>query len=98
MKMTGLGHMFGLSWKMNWDVDEMAESKGRRRSNSDTGGPGGKKNPGKDTAKAFEGEIYEEALKLYQNVRRITDRGNDAEVRRKQDGALHVYEVKKSEF
>ena len=38
----------------------------------------------------------EEALYLLNTISAITDRGNNAEVRRKKDGSLTVYEVKKN--
>ena len=38
----------------------------------------------------------EEALYLLNTISAITDRGNNAEVRRKKDGSLIVYEVKKN--
>lgn len=37
----------------------------------------------------------ERALSLLQTVEEITGRGNNAEIRRKKDGSLTVYEVKK---
>lgn len=37
----------------------------------------------------------ETALKLLSLIYEITDRGNNAEVKRKTDGSLTVYEVKK---
>lgn len=37
----------------------------------------------------------ERALSLLQIVEEITGRGNNAEIRRKKDGSLTVYEVKK---
>ena len=36
------------------------------------------------------------ALYLLNTISAITDRGNNAEVRRKKDGSLTVYEVKKN--
>lgn len=41
-------------------------------------------------------EQMEKALYLMEVISTITDRGNNAEVRRKKDGALTVYEVKKN--
>lgn len=41
-------------------------------------------------------EQMEKALYLMEVISTITDRGNNAEVRRKKDGSLTVYEVKKS--
>lgn len=41
-------------------------------------------------------EQMEKALYLMEVISIITDRGNNAEVRRKKDGSLTVYEVKKS--
>lgn len=38
----------------------------------------------------------EKALYLLNTISAITDRGNNAEVRRKKDGSLTVYEVKKN--
>lgn len=38
----------------------------------------------------------EKALHLWRAVSDITERGNNAEVRRKKDGSLTVYEVKKN--
>ncbi|MDB8696923.1 hypothetical protein [Mediterraneibacter gnavus] len=38
----------------------------------------------------------ERALYLLDVISKITDRGNNAEVRRKKDGTLTVYEVKKN--
>ena len=38
----------------------------------------------------------EKALYLLNTTSAITDRGNNAEVRRKKDGSLTVYEVKKN--
>lgn len=38
----------------------------------------------------------EKALYLLNIISTITDRGNNAEVRRKKDGSLTVYEVKKN--
>ena len=40
--------------------------------------------------------IREKALYLLNTISAITDRGNNAEVRRKKDGSLTVYEVKKN--
>lgn len=40
-------------------------------------------------------EQMEKALYLMEVISTITDRGNNAEVRRKKDGSLAVYEVKK---
>lgn len=36
------------------------------------------------------------ALSLWEMVVRITERGNNAEVKRKKDGSFTVYEVKKN--
>lgn len=41
-------------------------------------------------------EQMEKALYLMEIISTITDRGNNAEVRRKKDGSLTVYEVKKN--
>lgn len=41
-------------------------------------------------------EQMEKALYLMEVISTITDRGNNAEVRRKKDGSLTVYEVKKN--
>ena len=41
-------------------------------------------------------EQTEKALYLLNTISAITDRGNNAEVRRKKDGSLTVYEVKKN--
>lgn len=41
-------------------------------------------------------EQMEKALYLMEVISTITDRGNNAEVRRKKDGSLAVYEVKKN--
>lgn len=41
-------------------------------------------------------EQMEKALYLMEVISTITDRGNNAEVRRKKDGPLAVYEVKKN--
>lgn len=41
-------------------------------------------------------EQMEKALYLMEVISTITDRGDNAEVRRKKDGALAVYEVKKN--
>jgi hypothetical protein len=41
-------------------------------------------------------EKAEKALYLLNTISAITDRGNNAEVRRKKDGSLTVYEVKKN--
>ena len=38
----------------------------------------------------------EKSLYLLNTISAITDRGNNAEVRRKKDGSLTVYEVKKN--
>lgn len=38
----------------------------------------------------------EENKRLLTMIRKITDRGNDAEVKKKGDGSLTVYEVKKN--
>lgn len=38
----------------------------------------------------------EEDLKILQLIREIINRGNNAEVRRKKDGQLTVYEVRKN--
>lgn len=38
----------------------------------------------------------EKALYLLKVISEITDRGNNAEVRKKKDGSLTVYEVKKN--
>lgn len=60
---------------------------------------GGSKNPGiinyiqRDTERAGQ---TEKALYLLNTISAITDRGNNAEVRRKKDGSLTVYEVKKN--
>ena len=40
--------------------------------------------------------INENDRKLVNKIKKITSRGNDAEVRRKTDGSLAVYEGKKS--
>ena len=37
-----------------------------------------------------------EDLQILQSIRRITNRGNNVEVRKKKDGQLTVYEVKKN--
>lgn len=37
-----------------------------------------------------------EDLQILQSIRKITSRGNHAEVKRKKDGHLTVYEVKKN--
>lgn len=42
------------------------------------------------------GIISENDRKLVDKIKKITSRGNDAEVRRKKDGSLAVYEVKKN--
>ena len=42
------------------------------------------------------GQTEERALYLLDVISAITDRGNNAEVRRKKDGTLTVYEVKKN--
>lgn len=42
------------------------------------------------------GIINENDRKLVEKIKKITSRGNDAEVRRKKDGSLVVYEVKKN--
>ena len=47
----------------------------------------------RDTERA---EQTEKALYLLNTISAITDRGNNAEVRRKKDGSLTVYEVKKN--
>lgn len=39
--------------------------------------------------------VNPDELALIQAIREITSRGNDAEVRKKQDGKLAVYELKK---
>lgn len=41
-------------------------------------------------------EQTEKALYLLNTISAITDRGNNAEVRRTKDGSLTVYEVKKN--
>lgn len=41
-------------------------------------------------------EQMEKALYLMEVISTITDRGNNAKVRRKKDGSLTVYEVKKN--
>lgn len=41
-------------------------------------------------------EQMEKALYLMEVISTITDRGNNVEVRRKKDGSLTVYEVKKN--
>lgn len=41
-------------------------------------------------------EQMEKALYLMEVISTIMDRGNNAEVRRKKDGSLTVYEVKKN--
>lgn len=41
-------------------------------------------------------EQMEKALYLMEVISTITNRGNNAEVRRKKDGSLTVYEVKKN--
>ena len=45
---------------------------------------------------AEKAEKAEKALYLLNTISAITDRGNNAEVRRKKDGSLTVYEVKKN--
>lgn len=40
--------------------------------------------------------IPESDAKLLRKVKRIIDRGNNAEVKKKKDGSVAVYEVKKS--
>lgn len=41
-------------------------------------------------------QISETDARVIRKIRRITDRGNNAEVRKKKDGTLTVYEVKKN--
>ena len=41
-------------------------------------------------------EITREEASLLEALRRITDRGNNAEVKRRRDGSLVVYEVRKN--
>lgn len=50
----------------------------------------------KNTERAEQAEQAEKALYLLNTISAITDRGNNAEVRRKKDGSLTVYEVKKN--
>ena len=50
----------------------------------------------KKTERAGQAEIAEKALYLLNTISAITDRGNNAEVSRKKDGSLTVYEVKKN--
>lgn len=40
--------------------------------------------------------IAQSDITVLAKIKRITSNGNDAEVRRKKDGSLAVYEVKKS--
>lgn len=42
------------------------------------------------------GQQREKAISLWKAVCEITDRGNNAEVKRKKDGSFTVYEVKKN--
>lgn len=39
-----------------------------------------------------------EEKELIETIRRITDRGNNAEVKKAADGSLVVYEVKKQKY
>lgn len=50
----------------------------------------------KNTERAGQAGQAEKALYLLNTISAITDRGNNAEVRRKKDGSLTVYEVKKN--
>ena len=42
------------------------------------------------------GVISEDDKKVLAKIKRITARGHDAEIRRKKDGTLTIYEVKKN--
>ena len=42
------------------------------------------------------GAISDDDKKMVAKIKRITSSGSDAEIRRKKDGTLTVYEVKKS--
>ena len=45
---------------------------------------------------AYTEQITETEAKVIRKIKRITDRGNNAEVRKKKDGSLTVYEVRKN--
>lgn len=48
------------------------------------------------TSAAAEETVRESDAKIMRKIRRITDHGNNAEVKRRKDGSLTVYEVKKN--
>ena len=56
--------------------------------------PPAKANPAKGSDSTE--QITETDARLIRKIRRITDRGNNAEVRKKKDGTFTVYEVKKN--
>jgi len=42
--------------------------------------------------------LMDEDTAVLAAIRKITSKGNDAEVKRKPDGKLHVYEIKRTSY